>query len=104
MFEILIPLASHFFITTAGDESDSTSGGDENDTTESEDAIENNTEIATDAPDDADVQTSAAESRVKRQLTPQLGNANLGDGDIQVEKHQYDVKKIANQVDTGKNL
>ena len=57
-----------------------------------------------DEPDDAEVQT-AAESRVKRQLTSQLGNANLGDGEsIQVEKHQYDVKKIANQVDTGKNL
>ena len=85
-------------------------GGGDDDTTESdsENTLENNTELAPSSSnneeDDAEVQP-AAESRVKRQLTSQLGNANLGDGEsIQVEKHQYDVKKIANQVDTGKNL
>jgi len=73
----------------------STAEGGEDDTTESATG-------SSDTDDDAEVQP--AESRIKRQLTSQLGNANLGDGAIKVEKHQYDVKKIANQVDTGKNL
>ena len=52
---------------------------------------------------DADV-VGAFQVRRRRQLNTQLGNANLGVGDSQVEKHQYDVKHIANQVDTGNDF
>ena len=62
--------------------------------------IESNTQL----PDEDDEANVIANDRLPRQLNSPLGNANLGVGESPVEKHQYDVKKIANQVDTGNNL
>ena len=59
---------------------------------------ESNTQL----PDEDDEANVIANDRLPRQLNSPLGNANLGVGESPVEKHQYDVKKIANQVDTGK--
>ena len=60
--------------------------------------LETNTQL----PDEDDEANVIANDRLPRQLNSPLGNANLGVGESPVEKHQYDVKKIANQVDTGK--
>jgi hypothetical protein len=63
-----------------------------------DEGLETNTQL----PSEDDEANVISNDRLPRQLNSPLGNANLGVGESPVEKHQYDVKKIANQVDNGK--
>ena len=91
-------------ISTSTTEEETTDSGEEETTLPTEELT--TLPFVVDEAEDADEADVVSNSLVRRrrQLNTQLGNANLGDGDSQVEKHQYDVKHIANQVDTGNHF
>ena len=51
---------------------------------------------------DADYDGKEVDRRVRRQLSPVM--SKIKNGVSKVERNQYDVKKIANQIDPGKLL